>query len=61
MTSVTFVRGALVANPNNCCCDADEKEEEESSKTFLHAVDIRAAKRTWRLPLVSDIMGTWGL
>ena len=37
---------ALVANPNNCCCDANEKGEEQSSKTLLHAVDIRTAMNT---------------
>ena len=36
----------LVANQNNCCCDANQKAEEESSNTLLHAVHIRAAKRT---------------
>ena len=51
----------LVANPNNCCCDSNEKEEEESAKTLLHAVDIRAAKRTQRLPPVGERIGTWRL
>ena len=36
-------------------------EEEESSNTFLHAVDIRAAKRKKRLPPFGEIIGTWGL
>ena len=51
---------AFVANPNNFWCDSNEKEE-ETPKTPVHAVDIRAAKRTRRLPPVGERIGTWGL